>query len=103
MGTVVTTPKKPHKQAVFTVTTSKIRTVTVVTRKGNMNLDTFKRNKCDKCCNYYGELQTRKCPHPAVNRVYGEIICVYCCKSCLHSKAYGTGWVCDYSKKEKKQ
>ncbi len=54
--------------------------------------------KCAKCKHNYGQLQIRKCAHPAVNRQYGEYICVYCCKNCLHSRPYGTGWVCIYEK-----
>lgn len=37
---------------------------------------------CDKCHHSYRECSVRKCPHPAVQRHYGENICVSCCKGC---------------------
>ena len=52
--------------------------------------------KCEKCTHEYGTGQIRKCPHPSVQKNYGEYICVYCCKKCKFSKAYGTGWICNY-------
>ena len=61
----------------------------------------LKKYKCGKCHNEFYELQIRKCPHEAVNRQYGNYICVYCCKKCKFVQADGTGWICTYGKGEK--
>ena len=37
---------------------------------------------CARCGRTFGDLQIRKCPNEAVNRVLGEYICHNCCKRC---------------------
>lgn len=42
---------------------------------------------CFKCGHAYYRSCVRACPHPAVNRVYGSTICIYCCRKCkFHTK-----------------
>lgn len=60
--------------------------------------------KCERCKREYDEISLRKnCLHPAVNRIYGNRICIYCCKKCKHSKWEGTGLVCRYEEDEKNE
>ncbi len=40
--------------------------------------------RCSKCGVLFDGLLTARCPHPAVQRVYGEYICLYCCRKCKH-------------------
>jgi hypothetical protein len=54
---------------------------------------------CDRCCFKYDEISVRKkCPHPAVNRRYGERICMYCCQKCKFSEHFSGGLICTYTK-----
>ena len=42
---------------------------------------------CARCKRKYGDLQVAVCPNEAVNRVFGEQICYYCCRRCkFHTK-----------------
>lgn len=40
--------------------------------------------KCSVCGKIYYNSCVRKCPHGAVNKVYGENVCLYCCRKCKH-------------------
>lgn len=51
---------------------------------------------CSKCGNEFHSCAVRKCPHPAVNRVYGENICHSCCLKCKHNKIEDIGQACTY-------
>ena len=55
---------------------------------------------CDRCGFKYDEISVRKCPHPAVNRKFGEYICVCCCQKCKFSKFLGGGLICTYGQFE---
>ena len=63
---------------------------------------------CDKCGEERPRCSIAKCPHPAVNRVFGENVCMYCCRKCkfhirLTVKEHGLNGVqCGYGKEEKK-
>lgn len=37
---------------------------------------------CDKCGRNWYQSLVGTCHHPAVNKVYGENVCLYCCKKC---------------------
>ena len=37
---------------------------------------------CYKCNHDYKECAVRVCPHPAVQKRYGETICILCCRGC---------------------
>lgn len=50
---------------------------------------------CDHCKKQYHDFAVRKCPHPSVNRVFGENICRSCCIRCEHHIAYSVGIGCD--------
>ena len=67
-----------------------------------MQFDTI---KCDKCEHDYREHAIRECPHPAVNRIYGKHICVYCCSKCAYAVQYdyvgGVG--CGYESQKGKE
>lgn len=46
-----------------------------------------RRIRCVNCGNSYTETAVRRCPHPAVKALYGEVyVCQYCCarKPCEH-------------------
>lgn len=51
---------------------------------------------CDVCRREYGDMAVRHCPHPAVQRRYGESICVWCCKRCRWHKTDGMTHECVY-------
>nr|DAY59803.1 MAG TPA: hypothetical protein [Caudoviricetes sp.] len=54
---------------------------------------------CDRCGFKYDEISVRqKCPHPAVNRKFGEHICVCCCQKCKFSERVSGGLTCNYGK-----
>lgn len=40
--------------------------------------------RCAKCLHEYRPAAVRRCPHPTVQKVYGEQICVYCCGGCKY-------------------
>ncbi len=42
--------------------------------------------KCSKCGYVFDGVMVSSCPHPAVQRVYGKYICLYCCRKCKHSQ-----------------
>lgn len=52
--------------------------------------------KCDKCKQEYTQISVRRCPHSAVNRRFGEHICVCCCQKCKFSERVSGGLACDY-------
>ena len=60
-----------------------------------------KRNAvlCNKCRHRFTESAVQHCPHPAVNRKYGDSICIYCCRGCKFvvkdklSGAVGCGYI----------
>lgn len=55
--------------------------------------------KCGRCQNVYNAFpMIRKCPHPAVNKKYGEYICYFCCKRCKHNDKNVLGVRCIYPK-----
>ena len=58
--------------------------------------------RCDKCGYSYQDHAIRTCPHPAVNRIYGKHICVYCCSKCKYAERfdYIGGVGCGYANAE---
>lgn len=40
--------------------------------------------RCNKCGREYPRCSVANCKHPAVNRVFGKNICMYCCRKCKH-------------------
>ena len=40
--------------------------------------------RCDKCGWERPPCSVANCKHPAVNRVFGKNICMYCCRKCKH-------------------
>ena len=59
----------------------------------------IKTQTCCRCGREWRADMCRACPHPRVQQVYGENICVYCCKRCkLHKTVpYFDGIKCGYS------
>ena len=63
-----------------------------------------KTYRCDKCGRICADNIVATCEHPAVNRVFGNHICMYCCRKCKHHylltvKEYGfCGVQCRYPK-----
>ena len=61
---------------------------------------------CYKCRRNYYPSCVRECPHPAVRKVYGETICIYCCRGCKYKVTYegygglGCGYV-EYNKEDR--
>lgn len=51
---------------------------------------------CDKCGFKYDEISVRRCQHPAVNRRFGEHICVCCCQKCKFAEHISGGLTCNY-------
>lgn len=39
---------------------------------------------CYKCGYDFYPSCVGQCPHPVVNKRYGETICIYCCRKCRH-------------------
>lgn len=67
----------------------------------------FKPIRCDKCGRLLRPCTIANCKHPAVNKVFGEHICMYCCRKCkfhilLTIKEHGLGGVkCGYNEERK--
>ena len=57
---------------------------------------------CSRCGREWHAAMVRECPHPKVNEVYGEHICIYCCKRCKLRipVQYIDGLKCGYSQGE---
>jgi len=58
--------------------------------------------QCDKCHYEFDFGAVQECHHPAVNRVYGNHICIYCCKGCkyLYRSPYSGGVGCNYNRSD---
>lgn len=58
---------------------------------------------CYKCNHDFKDCAVRVCPHPAVQRVYGETICILCCRGCAFKVTYPfTGALgCGYKTEQK--
>lgn len=44
-----------------------------------------KTQVCSRCGREWRHGMVWACPHPKVQEVFGENICVYCCKRCRYS------------------
>lgn len=60
--------------------------------------------RCSVCGHVYAEYTSRECPHPSVQRKYGDAkgiarVCYYCCKKCKFAvKAkYMDAYSCTYN------
>lgn len=49
---------------------------------------------CSKCSRPYEDYSVRHCKHRAVNKAYGEYICVYCCRKCKYNEFEYGGQKC---------
>lgn len=63
----------------------------------------MKRSICSKCGHLFDYGTVRDCPHPAVNKVYGDRMCFYRCSGCsFKTKERHTGAIgCGYGKTAK--
>ena len=60
-----------------------------------------KFRKCDRCGREIRAHAVRRCPHEAVNEVYGKNICYLCCAFCKYSKIVEYGaQICTLEKRE---
>lgn len=41
---------------------------------------------CNRCKRLFNSYSVAKCNHEAVNKHYGNRICMYCCMKCKHHK-----------------
>lgn len=58
--------------------------------------------ECAHCHQMFNDGAVKKCPHPAVNRIYGDNICYRCCSKCKHVIINCGLYGCDLlTKKEK--
>lgn len=61
---------------------------------------------CKKCHRPANPCGIRNCPHPAINKAYGEMICHYCCRKCKYHITYplngmvGCGYVAENGTEE---
>lgn len=39
---------------------------------------------CGRCKRLFYSFSVAKCPHPTVNKYFGQHICIYCCSKCKH-------------------
>ena len=55
---------------------------------------------CNRCKRQHTALAVAHCKHPAVNKHFGEHICMYCCMKCkFHVKVTNPcGITCSYGK-----
>ena len=53
---------------------------------------------CDRCKRLFHSYTVAKCKHEAVNKHYGENICMYCCMKCKHHEKVVCGVVCTLNK-----
>lgn len=63
--------------------------------------------RCSVCGHVYAEYTSRDCPHPAVQRKYGNAngiarVCYYCCKKCEFAVKvkFIDSYDCIYTKKD---
>jgi len=53
---------------------------------------------CDRCKRLYHSYTVANCKHEAVNKHYGQHICLYCCMRCKHHKKVDFGVMCTLNK-----
>lgn len=55
---------------------------------------------CSRCKRVYNAGMVLQCHHPRVNEIYGEGICLYCCKRCRHHETvpFMDGVRCGYER-----
>ena len=54
---------------------------------------------CDRCKRLFHSYAVANCKHEAVNKYYGQHICVYCCKKCKHHEKVICGVRCTLNRK----
>ena len=42
---------------------------------------------CARCHRAFHTGIMFQCPHPKVQELYGDAICIYCCKRCIHHES----------------
>lgn len=57
---------------------------------------------CSRCNKVYNAGMVLHCRHPKVEEIYGDNICMYCCKRCMHhtSTPYIDGVKCGFKEGE---
>ncbi len=59
-------------------------------------MEAEKLKKCSRCGREIRAQAVRDCPHDAVNKKYGKLICYHCCSQCRYSHIEENGQICTY-------